>query len=421
MAQRVQVEPDCSVEVTPERECIPHLSNALRQQLLEVAYQALSHVVRLLAAVACCMAFVTAWIVFTPSGVKHTGLSMLYTPQQESHDNAAQRAKNSILNAFMLIAVVAVMTCVLVSMFYYRFYRLIRALTMAAVSLLLSGSSSAIMTALLTLINVPSDIFTTYVISWNFVVTGLASVFGRGPLILQQGCLIIECAFAAISVIKLVPDWTMWWLLALIPLWNIIAVVSTFGPLRFLVEIMEERGEAIQPGLVFSTGAPTWSVRGWLRQVLAPKVVREVQPLNVLDAEVCGRIAGKDFGKYEGPGPSQHTRIAPRRTKTEKDADEHLWVAVPNIEDHGAQIGLSDFVFYSILIGKATTYWNWNLIAACFLAILVGICLTLLLLAVADSEVPALPISLVLGLMCVGLNTVTEGFTNELLEQQVFI
>lgn len=74
--------------------------------------------------------------------------------------------------------------------------------------------------------------------------------------------------------------------------------------------------------------------------------------------------------------------------------------AIPGLVYEGNQIklGLGDFVFYSLLVGRASLRSTAALVA-CAVAVLAGLCATLALLPVLERVLPALPISIAAGIL----------------------
>ncbi len=84
------------------------------------------------------------------------------------------------------------------------------------------------------------------------------------------------------------------------------------------------------------------------------------------------------------------------------------------------KLGLGDFVFYSVLVAQASQAGAMTAIIS-FVAILAGLCATLFLVIVYKKALPALPISIVSGMMFYVLTRWTvKPFVLNLLPELLF-
>ena len=257
---------------------------------------------------------------------------------EQGSDSTGLKFAGSIANALVFVGIVTVTTVLFVLLYKYRCIKFMYVWLMCSTALTLAFFGGTLLYLVCSALNVSLDWVTGSFVVWNFAVVGLISIFWRAPPIVNQAYLVAVSALMAVFFTFL-PEWTTWMLLVAISLYDLAAVLLPYGPLRLLVEAAQQRQEHI-PALLYN-GLPE-------------------------------------------PDPN-----APAPDNEQEEEEEEV---------SGVKLGLGDFVFYSVLLGRAALF-DMLTVFTCFVAILTGLFGTLILLAIFQKALPALPFSIALAMM----------------------
>ncbi|KAL2305898.1 hypothetical protein Nmel_003791 [Mimus melanotis] len=385
------------------------------------------HVIMLFVPVTLCMIVVVATIKSVRFYTEKNG-QLIYTPFSEDTPSVGQRLLNSVLNTIVMISVIIVMTVFLVLLYKYRCYKVKHScqslFRLCVVSLGSNGPCKAvkstatalahphlghsrnhtvqkffihgwlILSSLMLLFlftyiylgevlktyNVAMDYPTLFIVIWNFGAVGMICIHWKGPLQLQQAYLIMISALMALVFIKYLPEWSAW---------VILGAISIYAAMMWTVGMAKPDTAARGPS------QQTWD---------------------------AGLFASED-GREHLRSPSH---AESQMSETRNPVPTHPITSLEELEEEerGVKLGLGDFIFYSVLVGKAaaTASGDWNTTLACFVAILIGLCLTLLLLAVFKKALPALPISITFGLIFYfSTDNLVRPFMDTLASHQLYI
>ncbi|KAE8974271.1 hypothetical protein PF011_g24927 [Phytophthora fragariae] len=401
---------------------------------------------------------------------------MYYRDIDSSELSTAAKTEEALLNALLVIVFIAFLTFGIVLLYKCNGMHIFAGycILYSAALLGLMGSKLVIIVLCSNLHWVVDRISLT-IVMYNFAMVGVLSIFYQKgiPGALERGYLITSSVIVAWQLAQL-PEWSVWMLLLLLGFWDLFAVLTPMGPLRCLVDLVQEKGTPI-PGLLFEADVESahidektsvqsepvnvprrrFATRDALpeevfiqRLLLAGHADNAMQGRDVVDASQFRRqiqaflydqssqcqnrseelarsfernqlrlwrnlysYYGVDFVSTQQPYPGIQVVFAGSVDKCPSRGEDQ--------PDKSIKLGLGDFIFYSVLVARASLH-GFAVFAACFLSILVGLAVTLYLLARFDA-LPALPISLFLGIIVYLLTiTLLSPLLDELQASSVF-
>ncbi|OAF69095.1 hypothetical protein A3Q56_03157, partial [Intoshia linei] len=370
---------------------------------------------------------------------------MVYIPFQE--DSSSGIVWKAIVNVLIIIAIVVVMTFIFILLYKYRFYKVINAWLILSTVPVLFLFSMLYIENVFSYLNLRLDWFTLSFIVWNFGVVGTIAVHWLSPIKVRQSYLILISALIAMLLIQNFPRWTTWVLLGGLAIYDLFAVLLPSGPLNMLVKIAQERNEPIFASLIYTAGVAFLANGTKIEDKVDNADVltddengSEIQSnvskhsINCQDVETSSNI--KSGGNRISNGYSD-SFVQDDRTNILVATSEHVTndSVIQNSHNDSAvknkprrrnnaikknnygprpvrlyddeevdapldtiKLGLGDFIFYSVLIGLASIESSINTTIVCCIAVLMGLISTVVILNIKQRALPALPISIFLGL-----------------------
>lgn len=394
-------------------------------------------IVRIVTPVSICMLLVVILVSvldndLDPSGSSITSIATTgYT--ENSSDSIWDKLKGALLDSLIFVAVVTVMTFVLVLLFYLGCTKFLKYYMGFSAFLVLGILGGEVILFVIKDTSFPIDCVTFAVILFNFTVVGVLAIFmEKIAIFVKQGYLVVIGILVAYWFTFL-PEWTTWVLLVAMALYDLAAVLLPGGPLRLLVELAISRDEDI-PALVYEArpviNHDSVPSNGTIRR----RTWRERRPE---DSDMNSNVdADSDLGRNVGSASASdfdmRASLPAERDQSERDVEveegqiaragselsapliQHRINVRMNSRDVPAdnfslegiglgssgaiKLGLGDFIFYSVLVGRAAMY-DFMTVYACYLAIVAGLGVTLMLLAFYQKALPALPVSVLLGVL----------------------
>ncbi|XP_071903859.1 presenilin-like protein At2g29900 isoform X2 [Coffea arabica] len=369
-------------------------------------------IIRILTPVSICMFLVVILVSILNNSSDSSGPSITTIASiaysEDSSDSIWDKLKGALLNSLVFVAVVTVVTFLLVLLFYLRCTKFLKYYMGFSAFLVLGFIGGEIAVFVIKDLSFPIDAVTFMVVLFNFTVVGVLATFMENfAIFIKQGYLVV--------VGMLVAYWftPTWVLLVAMALYDLAAVLLPGGPLRLLVELAISRDEDI-PALVYEARPVTdhdsvpsngevqrrvWRERRHIESDFIDNVEAssESNPVgsntsnasrvsgmslsletnererNLVAAEE-GRVATLDS---ELSAPLIQHRIDVQLNLQEGPSDSSALEGIGLGSSGAIKLGLGDFIFYSVLVGRAAMY-DFMTVYACYLAIIAGLGLNLL-------------------------------------------
>ncbi|EFP01477.1 CRE-HOP-1 protein [Caenorhabditis remanei] len=239
--------------------------------------------------------------------------------------------------------------------------------------------------------SVPVSLPTAVFLVLQFGGLGILCVHWKCHRKLHQFYLVMLAALTAIFLLNNLPDWSVWLAIISISVWDIIAVLTPCGPLKMLVETANRRGDDNFPAILYNSSS----------YADTPDTTRS-------NSTLLTDIPHPSYSSVLQSDSLLTTPLTPRRQTEVREVEGSI------------RLGMGDFVFYSLMLGNTVQTSSLSTVVACFVSNLVGLTITLPVVTLSQTAIPALPFPLAIAALFyfsshIALNPFIDSYTVKLI------
>ncbi|KNB42162.1 presenilin-like protein [Blastocystis sp. subtype 4] len=405
------------MKIHPQRQEVNDEKNLLTDSTFVIWY-GVNHLSSIVIPVGLTMLISTILVnVIRPSdivGALEEGMTVYMVYKQEA-DNTWDSIWQAVVNALVIVIFIGLMTFVMVILYKYHCVKVLYALLYFATFSAIGYTGWFVFYMAMIQYRIPWDLISSVVIFVNLGVVSVVCIFGKYAPDGMKKTFLVFISCLVCYLLSFFPDWTTWVLLVAMALYDMCAVLTPCGPLKMLLNISRDREDAI-PGLLYET-----------------TLDRSDAPLQLIEAEEKKKGVSKGSTVDE---PSRQAEMSTGNTSTQgasKDTNQEGATEMPKTDSQGVitdgdylpssevdeeeegleinriferesvQLGLGDFIFYSLMVSKASLSSTVPFVFV-FIIILSGLLMTMALLSVLEQALPALPFSMLLGVTAYALS-----------------
>ncbi|CAJ0961347.1 unnamed protein product, partial [Mesorhabditis belari] len=341
----------------------------------------------------------------------------VYLLSKETNFTTNNEFLDGLLNGFNSILLIAMISFVMLMFVIFNFKTLVQCWLSMASLLVLWGLFPTVFHDALAKCGFENEVRIAVTVIATTIYAGVGTMVfltNHMPLSLHQVYVIINCSFISLFYLRAFPDHTIWFVLAMIVAWDIFAVLSPIGPLKMAQQKAGDYSNTVLKMLMFETKKEI-VVQGQKEtpteeQAEISHDIDDVQTAESISQEELFEMLKKSKTEMEknDEEKKEMEMKTEEETPKERSAEEAL------ADSNSLHLGMGDFVFYSVLVGKSLATGGPMCAIASSLGVLVGFFLTDTMLSTNDSTYPALPVSLCLGLV---LHLATLLFAEPLLKE----